>query len=261
MEVRPFSITGSIDRHVRRLETPRPPDGHHHPSSLSGCPRRALYTFRGVEKSNPPDARSQRIFRLGHLFHDFIQEALERDEGVETFYREVKLFDPGLNIKGAADGLAVLTTGKVIVVELKSIGTYSWRSKDLPQPDHIEQATTYAKVLRDYGGRATSGVRDADGEFIYDLVIQPMPDLKAVRFCYVNKESGETKEFDVNLTPAKEASLLARVAVLDGHLADGTMPDRLPLVPDKKTGHLIRDWQCRYCDHQDTCWTPEEAPE
>ena len=253
-----FSVTESIDRHVDRLETPREPDGHHHPSSLSGCPRKALYTFRGVPKSNPPEARSRRIFRLGHLFHDFIQEALEKDEAVGKFYREVKLFDPELNIKGAADGLAVLTTGKLIVIELKSIGTYSWRSKNLPQPDHVEQATTYVKVLRDYGGRATSGVRDADGEFIYDVVIPPMPMLTSVRFCYVNKESGETKEFDVNLTPPKEAALRERVRVLDEHLLNDTMPGRLPLVANKKTGDLEKDWQCRYCDHHDTCW---EAPE
>lgn len=255
-----FSVTGSVDRYVSSQNEERKPDQHWHPSSLFGCKRAGVYTYLGTPKSNPPGQRSLRIFRLGHLFHDFIQEAIEKDEEVTTFYREVKIYDPDLNITGHADGLIQLASGRWIVLEFKSIGGWGFKSKALPMEDHKGQARTYANTLKHYGGRATNGVTDGDGKLIYDIDIPPIEDLDTVRFCYISKETGETKEYDVQLTDASVEALGERVGEMDRHVREGTLPDRLPF--EMKKAGLSKNYLCEsYCDYRDMCWAPAPQEE
>lgn len=263
-----FSVTASVDRYVSDQNEERLPDGHWHPSSLFGCERAGVYTFLGLPKSNPPGLRSLRIFRLGHLFHEFIQSAITSDPAVRSFYPEVKVYDPDLNITGHADGLAetewwVLEDGDILdegtewwVLEFKSIGGWGFKSKQLPQDDHLGQALTYAHVLKHYGG-----TWKVDDEVV--RTFEPMPQIRGVRFCYVNKESGETKEYEVLLTDSFSAELAERVGRMNRHVTQGTLPERLPY--ELKAKGWEKNYLCKsYCDYRDTCWedpTPSEVPE
>lgn len=44
------------------------------PSSFGYCYRKQIFNRQDVPKTNPPDARSLRIFACGNLFHDFVQQ-------------------------------------------------------------------------------------------------------------------------------------------------------------------------------------------
>jgi len=247
-----FSVEEIIDRHVERLHEDREPDGYWHPSSLSNCLRQAVYELRGTEITNPRDARSRRILRVGHMFHQFVQDAIASDPAVVEFYPEIKLHSERLRVIGSSDGLQslarIVEDGYEVweVVEFKTINSLSFRYKDLPKPAHKIQAATYMKLLREDGGTVL-------GES--PKVIPPLGDkLTRARLVYLSKDDLKLEEHVVLWTPAKDEEILSRIAVLEEHRVAGTLPRRLPMVSDKKTGQEKRDYLCGYCQYEDRCW-------
>lgn len=237
-----FSVTTALDEHVSKLETERKPDGTWHPSSISGCLRKALYDYTGVPKSNPHDARTSRVFRVGHLLHEFLQEAVAASDDVLVDYAEVKLDYPDIRVSGAVDGLVQHFDGTWEVLEYKTINSNAFRYNDLPKEDHKLQAGIYLLVLREHGGVAANGA-----------VIPPLGDLlTSVRFVYLSKDDLKIAEYDMPWTDELEAEIRSRLYTLEYHLEEQTLPDRLPLV-EKKTGPA-RDYRCGYCPFLDTCW-------
>ena len=43
------------------------------PSMLGRCYRAHYWARKGEQQTNPPDERTLRVFKVGHLFHDFVQ--------------------------------------------------------------------------------------------------------------------------------------------------------------------------------------------
>lgn len=244
-----FDTAAAIDAYVDSLHEERAPDGYWHPSSISGCLRQAVYEYRGTAKTNPRDPRSQRVLRVGHVFHDFVQTAIEKTGLVDVFYREVKFTHEGLRLKGSVDGLVQYSSGEWEVLEFKTINSnafrYATRDPDsMPKPAHVIQVTAYLKALRECGGI------DADGN-----VVPPLGDrLTQARVAYVSKDDLRVEEYDVLWSPVLEADLLSRLAIVESAGHNGPLPDRLPLVSDKKTGKPTRSWECGYCPFQDHCW-------
>lgn len=241
-----FSVETALDEYVASLEVERKPDGTWHPSSISGCPRKALYDFNGVPKSNPHNARTSRVFRVGHLLHEFIQEAIQRSPDVKAVYVEVKIDHPGLRVSGAVDGLVEYESGTWEVLEFKTINSQAFKYGDLPKEDHKVQAGVYTKCLKETGGLATR----SDGVI---TTIPPLGDkLNRVRFVYVSKDDMKIEEHTMLWTPAKDFELIQRLALLELHLGNDTLPDRLPFM--EKKGKFVQDYRCGYCPYKDTCW-------
>lgn len=237
-----FSIAGALDRHVAALNEERQADGMWHPSSLFGCDRRAVYGREGVDRSNPPGARSLRVFRLGHIIHELVQTAVEGEPEIVAFYAEVKVVDEERGIKGHADGLVFLTDGTAVVIELKSIGFNALKfAKQLPKEDHEKQATLYVDILRRIGGEA----KLADGTKIY---LDPIPALNRILFAYVAKDDMGVIEFLVEVTEKMTADVDATVGRVSRYYREGVLPPRLPRSSGKKA------WMCGYCDWGDHCW-------
>jgi CRISPR/Cas system-associated exonuclease Cas4 (RecB family) len=251
-----FSVVAALDKHILRLEEERKPDGFFHPSGIFGCPRKAVYEMRGTEKSNPPDERARRIFRVGHVLHELIQDAIALDDEVVAFYAEVKVFDPERGIKGAADGLVRLANGRWIVLEFKSINSMAFRFNDLPKEDHRGQASVYMDVLRTHGGTAEL----SDGT---PVILPPFgEELTRATFAYVSKDDLKVEEFTMLWTDAKAEVIDERIHVLSTHLDAGTLPRRLP--PTVKTNKTTkkttssRNYACGYCPFQTKCWNEDE---
>jgi hypothetical protein len=248
----PFSVTAAVDNYVLKLEEPREPDGMWHPSGLFGCPRATMYQYRGVEQSNPPDERARRVFRVGHILHEFVQTAIADDTEILAFYAEVKILDEERRIKGHVDGLAKLANGTWIVLEFKTINSMAFRFNDLPKEDHKGQASVYLMVLRDHGGIGQL----ADGT---EIVIPPMGDeLNRATFVYISKDDLKIEEFTMLWTPAKYRVIAQRLLVLETHAEAGTLPPRLPYQTktNKKTGKSTtsKHYLCGYCSWADQCW-------
>ena len=296
-----FSVADALDAHIAATSEDREPDGMYHPSSLFLCERRAIYAVRGILPSNPPDAKTMRVFRVGHEFHRIVQEAVSGsavalDEGIGDsgttayVYHEIELHSPRLNLKGSADTVRFYLDDEaeellVEVIEYKSIKEASLKyGKELPKPDHVQQALTYAYILRhevwwtpaEYDETAgmcpncqtpwkCNGPHEPPPPRME--MHRPLGDrLRHVRICYVGKESIDVREFLVEITDEGERALERYIAHLDLYRLSGVsdsehrlgegdpLPPRLPVVNGKK------HWLCAsYCDWRDRCWNVDSV--
>ncbi len=247
-----FSVADALDGYVAALEEERLPDGFLHPSGLFGCARRAVYEFTGTPKSDPPDARAKRVFRVGNILHEFAQAAMSKHPGTVIVANEVKVFDPERRLKGSADSVVLLADGSWLVVEIKSINSWGFKKGGLPKADHRLQAACYLSILRRYGASATvNGV---------DFTIPPLGSDSKVRFCYISKDDLKIEEFDVELTPELEAEIENQLFVIETAILEHELPPRLPYVVSTRKdtyGQMVKDPLCGYCSWATTCWERE----
>jgi CRISPR/Cas system-associated exonuclease Cas4 (RecB family) len=236
-----FTISGAMDAHIEQLETPRLPDGKWHPSSLYGCDRKALYEIRATVPSDERDPSSKRALRQGHIYHEFIQEAVANTAGLPV-YDEVKIYSPDLNLTGSVDGVIMLSPDEAQVLEYKTTKAWGFKKLDGPKEDHIGQTKAYVYCLRKYGG-----IR-RDGE-----VIPPLGDkLKSVRFAYICKDDFAIKEYVLQYDPSWDEEVESRVGALASFQETGKLPERLTGSGGK------RNWLCGYCPFETRCWEVEE---
>ena len=233
-----FSVEDALDEYVRAVEVPREPDGKWHPSSLYGCARKAVYEVRGTPESDPRDERSRRVLRVGHILHEFVQEAVERQAGktVQRVEREVPVEIPVLNIVGTADQVVQVDLERWELHEYKSINSRAFSYNDLPKPDHVGQVTPYMRGLRENGSPSRG--------------IPPLGDrLTKARITYVSKDDLKISEHAVLYTEAKSDDLTLRVAALDPYRNGTGLPVRLSLDAKGK-----KSWQCGFCNFATKCW-------
>ena len=261
------------------MEEPREPDQFWHPSTISsGCYRKAIYEFKGIPKSNPHDVRSSRVFRMGHIIHAFVQDAVMADPLVVVFYPEIKIHSLRLRITGHADGLVGIASDLEsairlrewisqgwnpltdddpadpfitwLLLELKSKNSMAFKYVQTPAADHTEQSFMYMKILREEGG-VSDDLSQAP------VTIPPLGDrLTRALVSYISKDDMLVGEHTVLFTQAKDDRLMAKLAELEDHVEEGTLPDRLPLVAKGKTAALGKDYRCTYCPWLALCWQP-----
>ena len=226
-----------MDAYVDQIESIREPDGLWHPSSISSpCDRKSIYEYRGAEKE-PLTARTKRIFRVGHILHEFIQTAIEADPSVRGFWPEVPIVAGPLMVTGHADGLLEHESGEYEVLEFKTIKSTAFRYNDLPKADHILQVSLYLKVLREYGTVLPS------------VTLPPLGDmLRRARVVYVSKDDLQIGEYPILWSEARNRQIEDKLVVLNAHRLEGTLPDRLPASGAK------RHYLCGYCPFQTQCW-------
>lgn len=114
-------------------------------SSAGYCMRRNMFERLKVPHTTE-DARKQRVFTVGHIFHQFIQE-LTQKAGI-SIAQEVELKDDELMILGHADDL-IKIDDKLILYDYKS---QSSRAFSYKKPEmsyfHRQQLATYMLMLR-----------------------------------------------------------------------------------------------------------------
>lgn len=127
-------------------------------SDAAKCARAVAYKGAGIERTNPMDLSGVWNTRLGTMIHDAWQEAMAivyPDCNVE-----VQVALDGLDGSGHGDATVLIsltkTTGKVIVIELKSIGGYGFKASvgkmgrnkpaEGPRTEHIVQGALAAKA-------------------------------------------------------------------------------------------------------------------
>lgn len=231
-----FSVIEAIDRHVGALEKERQPDGMWHPSSLStSCLRQAVYVFRGVPKSDPVEQPTKRVFRIGHILHQFAQDAVMGEVGntIKAFYSEVEIDIPELNITGSVDGVLEMSDGTWLVLEFKSTKK-SGLAFGL-KAEHVVQVACYLHALREHGSPARE--------------IPPLGDkLTGAIVAYIEKEALEIREYEVAWTDELREELVARAAALASYETGTALPERV-----KRT-----KFPCGYCNYRTLCWEGNE---
>lgn len=137
-----------IDEYLLKLSKEKRDYGKFWSASSAGyCHRRLIFERLGVPHiESESDARKQRLFSAGHIFHSWYQE-ITRNAGI-SIAQEVELEDADLMVRGHFDDL-VLIDGKLILYDAKTqnsthFATYAKR----PSYFHKMQLGTYMYMLR-----------------------------------------------------------------------------------------------------------------
>ena len=216
-----IDIEGMIDAYIHDTEEERLPDGKFHPSSLWMCDRQAVMQARGEVKTNPPDARTMRTFKIGHMFHAFIQEAITHT--LKSRFEPEFDVDFGL-VTGHGDGISEEDGPEHVVWEFKSAKSLRRMEKEnAPQEHHVKQVATYAV------GKKRDGFN-----------------VREVRIVYFEKNSMEVLEFVIPYRVEWESMVDNKVDALAPYLQDPSLADSYPGCNGPK-------WLHSYCPFYPAC--------
>ena len=214
-----------------------------HPSAISGCERNAIYQARGEPITNPRPVRFERIMGNGTAYHNKLQ-AYIATTFPDALIEHKALWGP---IDGSADILMPVGDGTYELADFKTIspngkrfiqGTKPRRLKSgvfkpgraaAPSPAHVKQVRIYYTGLRRMG----------------------VPLTGMIRIVYIDRDDWSTIELEVEpWTIEEEDEYLENMAELEGHLMDGTLPEK---QPDDY-------WLCKMCEYRTTCkgWDDED---
>ena len=122
--------------------TPRKRSGKFSPSSFGRCIRSQVWNRADVKKTNDVDERMLRVFKVGHLFHDFVQSVIVTND--PTIQTEVKVEED--DVIGFAD---IVTEEGVVDIKTVHSGAFHYMKDDISESKkpNILQVAYYARKL------------------------------------------------------------------------------------------------------------------
>lgn len=169
-------------------------------SSAGYCMRKSILErlkVPYVEKEQ--DARLQRVFTSGHIFHSWIQ-GVTKDAGVSVA-QEDELVDEKLMVKGHFDDL-IQTEKGLLLIDYKTVNSNAFKyKKDTPSHYHTMQLGTYLYMLR-----------------------KDHKDLAEARITLISKDDLRMKDQPLLWTPALEKKVVEYWTTLNGYWKKKQLP-------------------------------------
>lgn len=142
-------IRPAVDKHLLELARERRDYGNYWSASSAGyCQRKVIFDRLQVPPTSE-DARKQRVFTAGHIFHDWIQ-GITRNAGISVA-QETELIDDTIMVKGHFDDL-VLVDDHLILYDYKTQNSraFTWQKKNGSSMSYFHrlQLGTYMYMLR-----------------------------------------------------------------------------------------------------------------
>lgn len=217
------SIQELIDLALEQKEK-RKRSGKFSPSSLGKCYRAQFWNRKDEPQSNPIDERTNRVFKAGNLFHEFVQDVIiaNNQEACKEVLIETDDF------KGYAD---LVINGEVI--DLKSQHSKAfWYRKDLTWNElepkllcNILQVVFYAVNL----GK------------------------ERARLVFISKDDLCIQEYPIDVKKWQE-TLKQEIETLRKFWLKNELPPAIPRAYPDKEGKSV---ECKYCGWKDKCWVLE----
>lgn len=215
-------------------------DGKVHPSSLSGCPTKAVFTSLGFPNPRPVDVRGLRIFGLGTAIHRLLQAELHSASLLSTVKDklqdeplplvEVPISHKEYDIVGHVDGIVdKCVYGDRAVLEIKSINSNSISGLREPKEEHKIQGCAYLLCLHE------------SKEF---------QDVKGVVFVYYSKNDSVLVEFFYEPSQGKMKEVENRALLVREMIATGKCGDALP-APHYQDPAIM---PCKFCQFCSVCF-------
>ena len=192
--------------------------GVYWPSMVGHCLRKAWFHY--VEGVPPIDEKTAGILLAGEKLHELIAEALaETMGGSVQAEAEFEMDLGGVKVSGRADDLILASSGRPVVVEVKTMSGRAYWPPKAPKRGHLYQLALYMKHFRAEEG--------------YVL--------------YVNRATLELRAFHVSYSEDLFRQAADRILRLHRHVRDRTPPE-----PE---GRLYDDmaWQCDRCPFAKKC--------
>jgi len=181
-------------------------------SSAGYCMRKLIFERLGVPKNNE-NARKQRVFTSGHIFHDWIQE-ITRKAGI-SIAQELELQDEELMVRGHFDDL-ILADGHLILYDYKTVNSraFMWAKKNGNTMSHFHrlQLGTYMYMLKN----------TTNPDIV--PILEEQPDLLEARILKIEKDALMMGEQQLMWSPELEKDVVQYWRTLNGYWKKQTMP-------------------------------------
>jgi hypothetical protein len=184
-------ILPAINKHLDNLAKERRDYKDYWSASSAGyCMRRNIFERLKVPYTSE-DARKQRVFSAGHIFHEWIQR-ITVDSGV-SIAQELELRDESLLVLGHIDDL-VLIGDKLVLYDYKTQNSraFTWQKGKPMSYFHRMQLGTYMYMLRNI----KDGMDDGKGKLVYTK------NLSEARILKISKDDLRMAEQELLWTPA-----------------------------------------------------------
>jgi len=208
-----MNIEQIINEYLNR-ETNHIDSGKHKVSLAGRCYRMRVWDKQKLAPSNPVDDRMKRVFEVGNIFHNWLQDILE-NRGL-LLLRE---FDVEDNYRAGRIDAVVNNEGKKILYDFKTVHSRKFHYQDKVDIHYCIQAWTYKQMLENQ----------------FDIHID------AVRILYISKDDLCMREIDV-----KTVEDIDEITTKDWEELL-RYEKREPLNIPKQS------WECKYCVYQDKC--------
>ena len=199
-----------------------------HASSSGMCMRKHFQHIAHV-KPKPVDEDTMRLFRLGDLIHEDIQDALREyaENNGSQIYIEKEIRLPEVNVRGFLD-IIVIDDG--ILYDIKTCNSWKWKNLFGRYPDP-NPAINYYLQLGTYGWwyEKSSGKK-----------------LNRLALLYYNKDTSKMREKEIGLSYIDSAKEYWRDA--NKRYEKGNPPIELGVAP-------VYKWECniKYCNFYQVC--------
>lgn len=213
-------------------------------SSADSCHRKQYYKHNKYPKTNPMETPMKRRLRLGTIWHDEMEKAiedflkLENKNGVKNIITEQEHVIDEINARGFSDAVIEMDNGEIYVIDFKTSIDFLYRKvfgARVGSDENIKRG--YKLQLGTYGLAVKQEYGRIDGMYL-------------IYFNIDNGLMGSKKIGNKYMEEAKEYWVTMQHDVFTG-LPENTKK----LVTDKKKkGYGKRyDSECNYCDWKNQC--------
>jgi len=240
----------NAENEKNRLERYDGKENFYHASGSGTCSRKLYFqSVAKVEPTNPPNAKSMRVMRLGTILHEDIQNSLilynNNNNNInnnntseltlsvleKSFVIEGEIIIEELNVRGFFDLLQVPNSegedrGGFFLYDIKTAADYSYKrltgtGKSYKMNHHELQLATYGYAIKEKYG-------ELDGMYLM----------------YYNKNNSELLYIEVPLTMLNTAYMFW--ANVNKEHSKGLPPLQDGVSP-------VMKWECNYCAFLDHC--------
>lgn len=241
-----FTLTKIIDSYIDDEEKNHVRNNNYwHGSDMGLCPRKRFYQRQGVEGEDF-DARTKRVFAVGTMFHEWLQDLLTKQGCLIS--KEELLLDTKLNFSGHYDAIIGLGDRKILY-DFKTVNSnaFSYFQKENKFPEHYEM-----QVM----------------SYVYFLRKLRYPNMNEARLFFLSKDDFRTEEHQIIYTEEWEARVIAELESLNRYWDKKEIPPRI--ARDVNSIVEMDAWQCAkkegkprkdgtyrmkpYCQYYEHCW-------
>ena len=234
----------------KELDKTKPTTPHYRPSSSGTCSRKIFYeTILRVTPTDEIDKRVRRLFRLGDMVHEDIQNALDwaKNSGsdlkdfnnsnniynniynIYNIYIEEELISKKLKVRGFADLIIESCDGGIYLYDIKTIADFPYKKIFAQRKENREPSVHQELQLATYGLMVQKRFGRLDGMFIL----------------YYNKNTSMLRHKEVSNDRLLTA--LTFWERINKQHSNNVLP---PLEPSVSP---VADWECRYCNFKERC--------
>lgn len=190
------------------------------------CMRNSYYSIT-LDKPTKPE--TLRIFQIGTLLEDYYLTALQASENINVLGTQIAARhrdQDGFEIHGRCDAIAQHGDATLVIHEVKSAKSSSWR--DEAQPEHVDQLQFYLNIL---------GIDTGLIDYVDKTIMLQGNDPR-----HPNEKNPPDRSFPITRDQEAYKTLLEKARKLHAYLKK-----REPPPPTEC-------WQCNgYCDYAEEC--------